>query len=142
MSTNQEVFRGALSVLGEPDGNYCDDYEERAPYLIATFCSMTKDIDKGIRLIEGLEAGVKFSPVYLSLSDDFPLCDSLVPCASLYVAAMLVIDEDPELSDSIYEKYCDAISDLSAYVAASSSADKDDVEIASCESIAERYFFN
>ena len=65
---------------------------------------------------------------------------------------MLVIGEDDELSDSLYDKYCDAIASIGSIVgiASSSSSDSDSSSgdgessggSAVCESISERYFFD
>ena len=112
---NVDIYSAALALIGQslesPD---VADYDERAPYLIASFCSTVKKLDVDIRRAKKLEAQNKFSPVCLALEDTFPLCDELTSAASLYVAAMLVIDEDEALSDSIYDKYCDAIATIMA----------------------------
>ena len=136
--TNIEIYNGALGILAElndPDNN--SDYEERAPYLIASFCTIAKDLDKRIRTIEGLDPAQSFSPVCLSPMDQFPLCDALVPAAMLYVASMLVIDYSSELSESLYDKYCDAISTLAAQV---NSADTS--ESAVSHPIVQKYFYD
>ena len=113
--TNRDIFNNALVFIGESStSENIADYEERAPYLLASFCSLTKATDKSLRKAEGLEEQPSFSPVVLSLSGTFPLCDRLSPIAAVYVAAMLVIDEDADLSDSLYDKYCDSIASLSA----------------------------
>ena len=152
--TNKEIYNGALALIGELNGNYdCEDYEEHAPYLLASFCSLASDLDKKLREIDNLETASAFSHVFLSLDSVFPLCDRFVPLATMYLGAMLVIDDDPDLSDSIYEKYCDAISDISATIAAELEAIKAASEpepepepeperMAICESIVEKYFFD
>lgn len=129
-STNRDIYNNALALVGETvSSEYVEDYEERAPYLIASFCSQAKLLDKHIRASEGLDEQSAFSAVYLSLDNEFPLCDRLAPAAALYVASMTVIDEDPDLSDELYERYCDSMSTLSTVCGA-------------VESISERYFIN
>ena len=154
--TNREIYNNALVHIGESAySTNTGDYESRAPYLIAAFCSTAKSIDKQIRKKEGLATQSNFSPVCLSLSDYFPLCDRLASAAALYVASILVIDEDSELSDSLYDKYCDNIASVAAEIEAvsagssssgSTSSDSSDTEdsttSATCESITERYFFD
>lgn len=146
--TNREIYENALRLLGETgDKDYCSDYEERAPYVIASFCALATDVDKRIRLIENMDEVADFNRLYLDLDTDFPLCDKLLGCASLYLAAMLLSDNDYELADSFYDKYCDAIATLSASVGISSSSDgandsNTDVVSAICESIVDRYFFD
>ena len=133
--TCREIYTNALVHIGEvSDSNFSADYEDRAPYLLASFCSLAKSTDKKIRKAQGLTSQSKFSPVFLSLDSSFPLCDDLCPVAALYVAAMLVIDEDTELSDTLYDKYCDGMASL--------AAEYDISDCASCESIGEKYFFD
>lgn len=131
----REIYTTALVHIGEAVNSiYTKDYEDRAPYLLASFCSLAKATDKKIRKKQGLTSQGKFSPVFLSLDSNFPLCEDFCPIASLYVAAMLVIDEDAELSDTLYDKYCDGMASL--------AAEYDMPDCASCESIEEKYFFD
>lgn len=146
--TNREIYENALRLIGETDGeDYCSDYEERAPYVIASFCAQVTDVDKRIRILEELDAAPDFNRLRLDLDKDFPLCDKLLGCASLYLAAILLSDDDYELADSFYDKYCDSIATLSASVGIASSSGGGDgggaeAVSAICESIVERYFFD
>ena len=129
--TNREIYNNALSIIGQSiESTDIADYDERAPYLLASFCCIAKKLDQCIRKSEGLEKQERFSSVYLALENDFPLCEDLSATASLYIAAMLLADENEELSDKIYERYCDSISTLMATSSCSS------------ESIVEKYFFD
>jgi hypothetical protein len=111
--TNREIYNNSLALIGESlNSEYVEDYEERAPYIIASVASHNLMLDRRIRAAEALSTAHSFSPVYLSLDLDFPLCDRLAFPAALYVASLLVIDEDPDLSDTLYDKYCDAVSTL------------------------------
>ena len=131
----RDIYTNALVHIGEAsNGSFAADYEDRAPYLIASFCSLAKSIDKKIRKAQNLAEQSKFSPVFLSLDSNFPLCEDLSSVAALYVAAMLVIDEDADLSDALYDKYCDGIASFAAIYDMGLSA--------SCESIGEKYFFD
>ena len=148
--SNREIYNNALVHIGEAASSIgVSDYEERAPYLIAAFCSTVKSIDKQIRKSEGLGSQGDFSPVSLPLDSDFPLCDRLSAPAALYVASILVIDEDPELSDSLYDKYCDNIASIAAQSEASvpsgtgsGGSDEGGDTSATCEPIIDRYFFD
>ena len=110
---NQEIYEGALRLISESmtDGEN-EDYKDRASYLIAAFCSETEELDRSMRKRLGIEARESFNPVWISLEDEFPSVDRLAPAACLYVAAMLILDDDPERSDSLYDKYCDSIASL------------------------------
>ena len=148
--TNKQIYSSALGMLGElNDPMLCEDYEERAPYILASFCSLASEIDKRLRIIDSLEDQPSFSHVFISLESSFPLCQRLAPAASLYLSAMLVIGENDDLSDSLYDKYCDAIASLASSVGLSSSSSSSSSSdgssgggSATCESISERYFFD
>lgn len=110
---NRDIYIGALNLIaqsGNAESN--EDYEERAPYLIAAFCSEVRDMDREYRKAHGLSAGKDFNDVFLELDGDFPACHRFSAPACLYLAAMLIIDEDGALSDKFYEKYCDSISSV------------------------------
>lgn len=135
--TNRDIYKNALSLIGELiNGNTTEDYEERAEYILPAFFCVAKDVDKKVRKAEGKETQPSFSPVYAALDNNFPFCESFVSAAALYLAAMLVIDEDSELSDSLYDKYCDSIASIAASVSQTES------NTASCEPIVQKYFFD
>ena len=114
---NRDIYKAALHLLSQPaDSDLNEDLEERAPYLLASFCSEVFEIDRIYRSILQLPPIDKFDSVWLPLDEDFPLVDRLASVGAKYLAAMLVIDEDPELSDKLYEHYCDGISRLRAEI--------------------------
>ncbi len=146
MIKNKDIYNASLGMIGtEVSAENIEDYAERAPYLIASFCSMAKSLDKKLRRRDGLVKQAPFSPVFLELEADFPLCERLITTAALYVAAMLVIEENTSLSDSLYDKYCDGIASLSTELGADTKAgvfpDLEDA-YALCEPITDRYFFD
>ena len=134
--TNREIYNTSLSLIGESAASLnVEDYEERAPYLIASFCCANASLDKRIRKCDSLGTAKHFSPVYLGLDAEFPLCEPLTSAASIFCAAMLVIDDDSSLSDSLYDKYCDLISTLSMTYSVEDQQGE-------CSSIVEKYFFD
>lgn len=113
--TNNDIYLSALALIDESASKGdTADLEERAPFILASFCSTCKTLDKKLRARDLLEAQGKFSSVKLSLENEFPLCDTLSAPAAVYLASMLVIDENPTLSESLYDKYCDAIATIGA----------------------------
>ena len=122
--TNNDIYLSALALVDESakDGD-TSDLAERAPFLIASFCSTCKTLDKKLRARDSLEAQPKFSSVKLSLESEFPLSDALVTPATLYLASMLIIDENPSLSESLYDKYCDSIATIGAECSCSAISD-------------------
>ena len=111
--TVKDIYDSAIRLLAEST-NAVDneDYEERAPYLVAIFCSEECSTDAALRRLHGHEQITYSDSVYMGLEESFPLLSSLAPAAAYYLAAMLVIDDNVELSDKLYEKYCDSMSRL------------------------------
>ena len=108
---NRDIYKAALNLLSQSaDEGENPDFEERAPYLLASFCSEAFETDRILRSVLGLTPIGSFDGVWLPLDVDFPLSSKLAPIGAAYLAAMLVIDEDPELSDKLYGHYCDGIS--------------------------------
>ena len=77
-------------------------------------------IDAVFRQATGEPAQTAFSPVCIELSTPFPLTERFAAPAAAYLAAMLVIDENEALSDTLYSRYCDLMSDICAACPASS----------------------
>ena len=113
--TNNDIYLSALALIDENASNGdTSDLEERAPFILATFCTTCKTLDKKLRLRDSLNAQPKFSSVKLNLTSEFPLCDALSAPAATYLASMLMIDENPYLSETLYDKYCDSIATIGA----------------------------
>ena len=105
------IYDAALRALGMSNGHEFDcDYAERAPYLIATFCSDAAQMDRDYRETHKLPAQEEFNEVYLPLEQNFPLYKRFSRPAVFYLASMLVIEENEALSERMFEIYCDALS--------------------------------
>lgn len=116
--TCRNIYDTALRLLAESQNQEdTADYEERAPYLLASFCAEHRDTDARLREFLGKEAAQEQDTLYLDLEDSFPLLTKLASSASLYLAAMLAIDDFPELSDRLYDRYCDSVSRIYESVA-------------------------
>ena len=148
---NQEIYEGALRLIGESlEEGENEDYKDRASYLIAAFCCETEELEASVRRRLGLGSRPSFNPVWVSLDDEFPSLDRLAVAACLYVAAMLILDDDPERSDKLYDRYCDSLASLeTAYQGAlepEPDLEPDDepeiFEMATLESIRDNYFFD
>ena len=105
--TNKDIYVSAMKHIGEScdvEGN--EDYEERAPYLIATFCSEASELEAAYREAHSLPTPTKRDAIRQMLECEFPMCDEFASAATLYLAAMLIVDENPELSDKLFDRYC------------------------------------
>ena len=129
--TNREIYTSALCILAEStsEGDN-EDYEERAPYLIAAFLTEASDADTALRKALDEPIAAHFNAVFASLDNEFPLLDRFSTAAAMYVAAMLTIDDFPDVSDRIYDKYSDVMSSICSSVPAV------------CERIQNRYFYD
>ena len=127
---NKDIYNGALRILAE-SGDECanEDYEERAPYIIAAFCCEASDFDARYRYANSLPAPDKVNEVYVELSSDFTCAPRFSTAACMYLASMLVMDSDPELSDKLFDRYSDIMSAICSEIPAVT------------ESFADRYRF-
>ena len=116
---NSDIYVSALQLIGE-NASYesNDDYKERAPYLIAAFSTESAEIDKEYRLEHDLPSRGNVNQVCLPLESTFPCADRFASAAALYVAAMLVIDENMELSDKLFDRYCDCMATIQSEIPA------------------------
>ena len=112
---NREIYTLALHLLAQNQiSEDTADFEERAPYLLAACCIEAQALDSALRKSLGQTASYGFTGVYLSLEDPFPLHQRFASLAGFYLAAMLIVDEDSELSDKLYAHYCDGMSTIQA----------------------------
>ena len=122
----RDVYTSAKAMLAEPldnnDMSRHDDYDERAPYLIAAMCDEARAMDAVFRQATGQLPQPDFSPVCIELTAPFLLTERFAAPAAAYLAAMLIIDENEALSDTLYSRYCDLMSDICAACPASSKA--------------------
>lgn len=107
--TNREIYTLALRLIAETgEGEDTADYEERAGYLLSAYCSEVHDLAKKLCLAQGLPF-TDDDPLYRPLDQVFPYPTVLAGPGAYYLAAMLILDEDPDLSDNLFGKYCDVI---------------------------------
>lgn len=126
--TCRELFQSALRMICEREETAdVSDYEERSEYLIASFCNQFVTMDALISSLLGENAGSYKTTVRLDPDQKFPLADRFANAAIYYLSAMLVIDENEELSEQFFALYSDAVSMLKSTV------------IGKQESISDRY---
>ncbi len=114
---NRDIYISALHLIGEnADAEENFDYEERTPYLLAAFGSEVASTDSAYREYKKLGKTPSVDSVSISLDADFPFAERFVHAASLYVAAMLIIDENAELSDKLFDKYCDTMATIESEI--------------------------
>ena len=115
--TNRDIYFSALHLIGESANTEENvDYEEKAPYLIAAFCSESAETDAAYREYKNLSSAPSADQVSIPLESNFPRADRFANAASLYLAAMLIIDENMELSDKLFDRYCDSMATIQSEI--------------------------
>ena len=117
-----QIYKKALRLIGEiePDDARTEDYLERAPYILATAVSELRMLDSYYRKAFDLgeqELSTEHE-LCLPLSEKFPLCGRFVGAVSAYLASILLIDEDSELSDKLYDRFCVAVTAITEEIPA------------------------
>ncbi len=106
---NRDIYEHSLALLALGHSvTENEDLAEQAPYHLAAFCIENEDLDCWLSLSPAEE----YNHAYLPLDEDFPLCERLAPAAALYLAAMLILDEDEDRSDRLYERYTEELSNI------------------------------
>ena len=123
--TYREIYSAAQSLVGETVNAESEDYEARAPYLLGSFYTEQIPLQKARDLARGEAAGTYPPCLCVDLDNPFPLSDEFIAPATYYLAAMLVIDENEEMSDGFFDHYVDAVASLQASLLAESKKIKD-----------------
>ncbi len=107
----KEIYDQAIAIVGETYSvPNAESYAERAPYLAAIFCCNAAATDRDFRSSHGLPTQNAFNEICLMPEDDFPLDARFASAGAYYIAAMLLLDENEELSDKLFEKYAEIMS--------------------------------
>ena len=113
----RSVYETALRLIGEVDYSTSEsELSERAPYIGAALCREASALDRAYRKAFGIGETQEFEGLYLDLEAKFPLADRFAPAAAYYMAAMLILDEDTELYEKLFERWCDALAAISAEI--------------------------
>ena len=94
-----------------------EELEERFPFILASACADLGTLDKEYRRSTGDEGQGEYSEFFIGLDDLFPLSEKFsFPCA-MYTCSMFLIDCDGDKSDAFFERYSDAVSEISSKIA-------------------------
>ncbi len=120
--TYRDILDTAVGMAGEEIGSTENfDYDEAAPYLLATLCRECASVDKRYRAAyDGGSSPTIPTGAAVDLDGTFPLSDALAPAASYYLCAMLTADENEVLSDKFFSLYTDALISVLASLPATS----------------------
>lgn len=101
----ESILTAACNMVSEASGPALatDDFKERAPYIIASFCGMAATADRHYRRAFSLGAQRAFNRAKLELSESFPLCDRFSCAATAFLAATLISVDNPDLASHLRE---------------------------------------
>ena len=115
--TYQEIYDAALRMICESTNSEENaDYEERAPYILATFCNECAPIEVAYCKAHKILPPNIAPLVRIAMIDTFPLNARFSAAVVYYLCAMLVIDENEALSDKFFSLYTDAVSLVQASI--------------------------
>ncbi len=90
------IYTIALTVIGETESSgVCEDYAARSPSLLNVIFSRYAKLSE---IISGNAAPVDI-PLITDLENEYPLHERLIPICAQSLAAMLITDELPDLSE-------------------------------------------
>ncbi len=112
--TAQQLLEAAIAMVCEDptDTEANADYADRAPYLLASFLNQCAPLDHAYRRAHALGEATAFDGALLELGDVFPLSGVFAPAAVYYLAAMLVLDENEDMSDRFFALYTDSLASI------------------------------
>ena len=111
--TSKSIYLSALRLIAESTADSDnEDYADRACYILAAFCTNVHEINNALRRAKGLDELPVSEKVLIGLDEDFPCMPRLASAAAHYLGAMLIADSFPELSDKLFDKYCDLLARL------------------------------
>ena len=121
----QDIYDTALRMACEDTNASMPDYDDRAPYLLANFYNEQIPLQKKLDAANGGEP-IDYQPeVCVDLGSDFPLSEEFITPAAYYLAAMLVLDENEEMSDRLFDRYIDGVASIACSLPASLHPIKD-----------------
>lgn len=113
--TYRDLIHSAIAAICEdPSASFgIEDYNTRAPFLLASFVTQYAKLDGDYRKAVDMESRViPTDAVQIDPDDNFPLCDIFAPAAINHLASGLVIDENEEMSDKFFDRYINMILDI------------------------------
>lgn len=121
----QDIYDTALRMICEDAYSAAPDYDDRAPYLLANFYNEQIPLQKKLDAVSGRDPVEYLPEICVDLGADFPFTEELIPPATYYLAAMLVLDENEEMSDRLFDRYIDGVASIAMSLPASSHPIKD-----------------
>ncbi len=112
--TGQEIYKASLALLAESCPTAMrDDYEERYPYILSVLYCDAEELDFSYKTAHGIPQNAdKMTEISSIPENHMPLSDIFYSAAVYYLASMLIIDENSEYSDTLFDKYSLRMADI------------------------------
>lgn len=110
--TNQNICDAAITLCGEMPSAATGDYTARSFTVLALIYDQCLPLDNAYRAAHGAEPSAWTPCVTIGPDEDFPLSDVFIPAVSYALAALLVTDENGELSNLFYGRYVAALAEI------------------------------
>ena len=123
--TYLDLIKSAIANACEDSTNSfeVEDYNTRSQFLLASFVTQYAHLDSLYREAHGMEpCEISTDIAAVDPEDNFPLCDVFSPAAIQYLASALVIDENEEMSDKLFDRYVNIILEISKNIPAKAVA--------------------
>jgi len=117
--TNMEIYTATLRLINEiSDVDRSSDYQDRAPYILANFITDNVALNRQYCQLMGILPRNVAVRTHMALAEEFPLADVFFIPAEYYLAYLLLADENPELSDMFFDRFCLSIASILAKIPA------------------------
>lgn len=123
--TYRDLISSAIAAVSEDTTSSfgVEDYNLRAPFLLATFITQYAKLNKDYCTANGLEETVVSTNVAtIDPDDNFPFGDIFAPAAINYLASAFVIDENEEMSDKFFDRYINMMLEIRKNIPAKAAA--------------------
>lgn len=109
------IYTAARKLLAERCGSCTDhDFADRAPYIASAIIAEAEALDREYRRVHALPAGTYPGGAAVPLNAEFPLADRFAPAAAYFMAAMLILDDDPDEYEKLFDLWCGALASIAA----------------------------
>lgn len=129
--THKDIIESAVTLAGEMYGAAGSDYSLRSFPILASIYNQCDPLDRVWRESNNLPESTWIPCTkILDQDEDFPLSDAFLAPVPYALAALLTLDENPELSKLLYAKYVEGLAEIRKRIPAKT------------EKIVDRYHFD
>lgn len=110
--TNLDICNAAITLCGEVPATATADYSSRSFTLLALIYNQCLPLDNAYRASHAMEPCSWTPGVLIDPTEDFPLSEVFISAVSYALGALLVTDENSELSNLFYSRYLAGLDEI------------------------------